>query len=68
MIVCYKSKTEVLLVYTKSLIFNQKAKNRYNAKPKPNVANVKYIKDVRTILARIPKRSAIRLQTSKPRF
>ncbi len=35
-------------------------KNRYKAKPKPKVTKVRYINDVRTTFALIPKRSAIR--------
>ena len=37
----YRSKTEVRFVYTRSLIFNQKAKKRYNAKPNPRVTKVR---------------------------
>lgn len=37
----YKSKTEVRFVYTISLIFIQKARNKYKAKPKPTVTKVK---------------------------
>lgn len=61
--ISYKSNTELLLVYNKSFIRIQKAMNRYNAKPKPRVTNVKYIKDVLTTFALMPIRSAIRWHT-----
>ena len=54
------SKTELRLEKIISLIFNQKATNKYSAKPKPKVTKVTYMKEVRTTLARIPNRSAIR--------
>jgi len=56
----YKSNTELRLVYNKSLIRIQNAINKYSAKPNPRVTKVKYINDVLTTLALIPKRSAIR--------
>jgi len=56
----YKSKTEERLVYTKSLMRIQKAMKTYKANPKPTVTKVRYINEVRTTLALIPKRSAIR--------
>ena len=56
----YKSNTELRLVYNKSFIRIQNAINKYNAKPNPRVTKVKYIKEVLTTLARIPRRSAIR--------
>ncbi len=59
----YKSKTEVRFVYMISFIRIQKAKNKYKAKPNPTVTKVRYINEVLTTLARIPKRSAIRWQT-----
>lgn len=60
LVIGYKSKTEERLVYNKSLMRIQNAKNRYRAKPKPRVTNVRYIKVVLTTLARIPSLSAIR--------
>jgi hypothetical protein len=60
LVIGYKSKTEVRFANNRSLILIQNAKNKYNANPKPKVTKVKYINEVLTILARIPKRSAIR--------
>ena len=59
-IIGYKSKTELRLVYTKSLMRIQNAMNKYKAKPNPSVTKVRYTKEVRTTRALIPKRSAIR--------
>tara|TARA_B100001057_G_scaffold112718_1_gene110876 strand:+ start:5548 stop:5724 length:177 start_codon:yes stop_codon:yes gene_type:complete len=56
----YISNTELRFEKIKSLILSQKARNKYNAKPKPIVTKVTYINEVLTTLARIPKRSAIR--------
>ncbi len=55
-----RSNTEERFVYTKSLIRIKKEINKYKAKPNPKVTNVRYINEVLTTLALIPKRSAIR--------
>ncbi len=60
LIINYKSNTDVRFVYNISLMRIQKAKNKYNAKPKPTVTKVRYIKDVLTTFALNPMRSAIR--------
>ena len=61
--IIYKSKTEVRLAKIKSFRRNQKANIRYKTKPIPNEKKLVYIKNKRTGLARIPRRSASREHT-----
>ena len=56
----YKSNTELRLVYNKSLMLIKNEMTKYSAKPKPSVTNVRYMNEVLTTFALIPKRSAIR--------
>jgi hypothetical protein len=56
----YMSNTELRFEKIVSFIRSQKAINKYNANAKPTVTNVTYIKEVRTTLARMPNRSAMR--------
>jgi hypothetical protein len=60
LVIFYMSNTELRFEKIVSFIRNQKAINKYNANAKPTVTNVTYIKEVRTTLARMPNRSAIR--------
>ena len=64
----YKSKTEVLLPYKRSFIFNQKARIKYIIKPPKTVAKDAYMKNNRTDFTFIPKKSANREHTAKPYF
>ena len=64
----YKSKTEVLLPYNRSFIFNQKANTKYITKPPKTVVNEAYIKNNLTDFTFIPKKSANREQTANPYF
>ena len=64
----YKSKTELLFVLIMSLSFKINAKVRYNPNPKPTVTKDIYIKNKRTLEARIPNLSAKRDATKNPCF
>ena len=64
--IIYKSKTEVRLAKIKSLRRSQKASIKYNTKLAPKEKKLLYIKNKRTGLARIPRRSANREQTLYP--
>ena len=59
----YKSNTEVRLPRIKSFNLIQKANVRYTPKPKPTVTKEMYIKNRRTLEARIPNLSAKREET-----
>jgi hypothetical protein len=59
----YISNTELRFEKIVSFIRSQKAMNKYNANAKPTVTKVTYMKEVRTTLALMPNRSAMRWQT-----
>jgi hypothetical protein len=63
LIMSYISNTELRFEKIVSFIRSQKAMNKYNANAKPTVTKVTYMKEVRTTLALMPNRSAMRWQT-----
>jgi|TARA_B100001248_G_scaffold230026_1_gene189731 hypothetical protein len=63
LLMSYISNTELRFEKIVSFIRSQKAMNKYNANAKPTVTKVTYMKEVRTTLALMPNRSAMRWQT-----
>tara|TARA_B100001093_G_scaffold228834_1_gene219429 strand:- start:800 stop:1066 length:267 start_codon:yes stop_codon:yes gene_type:complete len=63
LLMSYISNTELRFEKIISFIRSQKAMNKYNANAKPTVTKVTYMKEVRTTLALMPNRSAMRWQT-----